>query len=261
MTNSNDRRFAKLRQSLQKRGKKLPKDIRHLASAVLNESDDQLSHQDCIVALPAYVDAEIEGLRVANEFPLVKRHLAMCAECADQYAQLLELTLAEQSRQIPTVSLPVPNLAFLPPSVELVDFVKQKAAEILAAIAPTQVRDLQTIANVFFERVNALGGKFVLQPSSAQVLGLGVGGANEALTTLAVTYAAAQEVLNSFTPDQIESLAAQNQLRTKLEEKARTAAATIHVKPKLAKQISEQFAQYASYEPAALRGLIEQQQK
>ena len=256
MTESDNSRRAKLRQSLRKSGSKLPQDIRRLAKAVFDETDDDLSHQDCLATLPAYIETEMEGARIASQFPKVKQHLDTCAECAEEYAQLLEITLAERAGQISAVSIPIPDLTFLP--LTLAEFAKQKAAKILAAFAPAQQQDLETIAEVFFERLNSLGGKFILQPQSVQALGLGATGENQVLAILAVTYAATEAIVDTLTAAQIASLD-QNQLRARIEEQANTAAKAIQVEPKLAKKITAQYAQQTSADLATLRALIEQQ--
>lgn len=256
MTDCADARLGELRRKLRERGDALPSGTRKLARAVVGESDDVLAHQDCLAALPIYVDAEMDSARVAEKFPNVKRHLDLCEECAAQYAELLETALANQAGQIPAaIAIPMPDLGFL--SLSLVDFVKQKAAEILAAIAPAQVPDLASITDIFFERLNGLGGKFVLQPRAVQALGFESGELGTALVTLAATYAATDAIVNTFTPDQIESLAARNLLRSQIEESAHAAALAIQVEPGLAQKIAAQFAERTCADPASLRALVE----
>lgn len=246
------------RQKLKRRGAQLPNAIHRLADAVFNAGGDGLAHEDCVAALPAYVDAEIEGARVASRFPKVKQHLAACAECAAQYAQLLEITLAEQTGQIPVAAIPQPDLKFLP--VPFSEFVKHQAAKILAALAPAQARDLETISDIFFKRLDALGGKFILQPSAARALGLGARGENHALAALAIAYAATQSIVERFTSEQIAALD-EKQLRAQIEAEARAAAKQMQVEPDLAKQIAAQFAQQTSADRATLRALLEQQKR
>lgn len=226
-----------------------------LARAALGESEDDLTHQECIDALPAYVDLELANERVASKFPRVKRHLDTCDDCSTQYAELLEVALAAQEGKIPiAATTPTLDLAFL---TTLPDFVKEKAAEILAAIAPRQASDLSDIAEVFFERIDELGSKFVLQPSAIRELGFDSGELSEALVTLAVTYAATHAIVASLAPDEIDKLAAQDSLCGRIEDLARSAARSIQSPPALSQRIAELFAARACANPTALRVLIE----
>ncbi len=255
MTEPNEARLNKLRQNLRARGNRLSPAMNKLARAALGESEDGLTHQECIDALPAYVDLELANERVAAKFPRVKRHLDTCDDCSAQYAELLETALAAQEGRIPTaVTTPAPDLSFL---TTLPDFVKQIAAKILAAIAPNQVPDLSVISEVFFERINTLGGKFVLQPSAIRELGFDSGELSEALVTLAVTYAATQAIIASLAPNEIDALAAQNHLCEKIEELARTAARSVQGEPALSQRIAGQFATRVCADPTTLRVLIE----
>lgn len=259
MTDNDNARLDKLRQNLHKRGNKLPARLANLTRAVLNESDNELSHADCVDALPAFVDFEIEGGRVADRFPKIKRHLDTCEECAAQYAELLEIALAEQAGQIPASTIPVPDLTFLP--IPLPVFVKQKAAEILAAIAPKQLADLSAIFDIFFERISALGDRFILQPATVRALGFDSGDLGDALVTLAITYAATKSIIESLTPEDIDALAAQNLLCARVEELAQTAARSTQAKSDLARGIATEFARVVSADPATLRAFITQQKR
>jgi hypothetical protein len=250
-------RLDRLRRKLRDQGNRLSPLLLKLALAAVGESENALTHQECIAALPAYVDTEVEGERVAEKFHRVKRHLDTCDSCSAQYVELLEVTLAQQAGQIHVpVTIPVPDLTFLS-VVTIRAFVKQEAAEILAAIAPKQVQDLSNIVDVFFERIDAFGGKFVLQPSAVRALGFESGDLGEALVTLAVTYAATQEIIASLAPEEIDTLATQDRLCARIEELAQTAARSIRAQPALARKIAEQFAARACADPAALRALIE----
>jgi len=111
MGNRTDARLEQLRRRMGGRSNALK-----LARAAFGDVDDALAHAECLAALPTYVDAEIDGARVAEEFSNVKRHLDLCEGCAMQYAELLEVALANQASQIPTtVTIPKPDLSFLAP--------------------------------------------------------------------------------------------------------------------------------------------------
>lgn len=95
MSESDTTRQERLKQELLHSGESLPAEFLRLANAVWNDRDTPLSHQECLAALPEFVSAELEGRDVASLFPLVKAHLNRCDECAEQYAELLELSIAE----------------------------------------------------------------------------------------------------------------------------------------------------------------------
>jgi hypothetical protein len=206
------------------------------------------------------VDFEIEGGRAADRFPKVKRHLDTCEECAAQYAELLEITLAEQAGQIPVPAIPVPDLAFLSP-MPLQVFVKEKTAEILAAIAPKQLADLPAILDIFFERIDALGGKFVLQPATVRALGFDSGDLGDALVTLAITYAATKSIGESLVPEDIATLSAEGRLRARVEELAQTAVRYTQARSDLSRRIATEYARVVCADPATLRAFITQQKR
>jgi len=251
-----------LRRKMRERGDELPPTVIKLARAILGGSGADLSHEECLAALPAYVDAEMNGERIAEKFPRVKRHLDACEECSAQYAELLQVTLAEQAGEIslPT-PIPTPDLTFLPPSIILVEFVKQRATEILQAISPTPLPDLSTIADIIFEQIDALGGKFVLQPGLAQQMALDSGELSEATVTLATTYAATQRVVKSYTPEQIDALLAENRLQAQVEDMAIAVAQEIQVETSLAKRLAQEYARHVCADPAVLRALVKQYQQ
>ncbi len=219
--------------------------------------DDSLAHAECIEALPEYVDAEIAGARVAEKFPRIKQHLASCADCAEQYAMLLQITL--EAMEIPApAKIPAPNLDFLNVPT-LAEFVTQQAAAILKTLAPAQLRDLPIIAQVFFERVAVLGDQFMLQPRAAQALGFGPGELNDTVLTLAIVYTATRALAQTFTLAEIDALAANQELPAHFQAQARAAASAIRAPAPIAQAIAVRFAELASADLAGWREMIAQQ--
>ncbi len=190
----------------------------------------------------------------------VKHHLDECASCAEQYADLLEITLAEQAGEIAVPAfIPSPDLTFLPltPPERLRKYVVETAARVLAVLSPKQVPTLQAIAEPFFEQIDSLGGKFVLERRAAQALGFEGSEEDEALTILAATFAAIGTLVNSLTREQMDALAAQDRLRARIEKEAQSTAEVIQVDRATARQFAQQFAQAICDEPAELRALLD----
>ena len=97
----------------------LPLEILHLVRAVVGVRDPALSCEACQDWLPSYVDAEVGGLAVGQLYPLVKRHLDLCADCLEAYLEVLTLALVEEAGQLPKPGqFPAPDLSFLPPPDE-----------------------------------------------------------------------------------------------------------------------------------------------
>jgi len=258
MTDHTDAQLDALRRQMRERGKELPSPVEKLARAVLGESDADLSHEECLAALPTYVDAEMAGERIADKFQRIKRHLDVCEECSAQYAELLQVTLAEQADEIPVpAAIPQPNLTFLQP-VRLPDFVTEKATRILRSISSAPLPDLASIAEVIFEQIDALGGKFVLQPGLARQLALDSGELSEATVTLALTYAATQRIVKSLTPGQIDTLLAENRLQAQVENVAIAAAQEIQIETLLAKRLAQEYARHVCANSDELRELVRQ---
>jgi hypothetical protein len=85
-----------------------------LVRAALGLPDDALSCATCRAWLPAYVNAEVEGLSGQTRYRPVKRHLLLCPGCAELYLKLLELALAEERGLLPRPGYyPEPDLSFL----------------------------------------------------------------------------------------------------------------------------------------------------
>ncbi len=88
--------------------------------AMLQSQPTEADCQRCIEQLNDYVDAQLAGSHYQTEFPFVTRHLDNCVACADAYARVYELELAEQNGRLPQpVHIPDPDLSFLGQSANL----------------------------------------------------------------------------------------------------------------------------------------------
>ena len=240
-------RLQKLRRALREGGSRLPPDALWLARAVVGDSDDALSHEECQDYLPECADAEMEGENIAEKYPRVKQHLDLCDDCSEQYAELLELIRAERTGQIP---------------VPFRDFVKQIAATILQTLAPSELPDLSNVADFFFQHVETLGPQLALQRGAAEPLpGSRSGEVSTAVSTLAVTWSAMHWLVDSLTPEQVDGLVTQNRLLARAEERALLAALELHVPTAIASNVAKQFAANIGADPKILRGLVEQKKR
>ena len=85
-----------------------------LFRAVLQLPDLQLACYDALQDLPAFVAAELEGLAHLPRYRPLRRHLALCPRCGEQYARLLEIVLAEEQGGLPPGKASRgPDLSFL----------------------------------------------------------------------------------------------------------------------------------------------------
>ena len=82
----------------------------------------------CLAEMTAYVTVQLEGGDYQVEFPFVAQHLDGCVACAEAYARVYEVELAErngyfdldQYRRLPqSAHIPQPDLSFLAPAADL----------------------------------------------------------------------------------------------------------------------------------------------
>ncbi len=86
-----------------------------LIQALRYEPDDATC-QSCLSQLDEYISAQLAGHDYTAQFPEVALHLDACVDCADTYARLYELHLAEATQQLPQPDqVPAPDLSFLLP--------------------------------------------------------------------------------------------------------------------------------------------------
>lgn len=80
----------------------------------LRSGPNDAACQDCLDQLDEYVAAQLAGEDYRARFPEVAVHLDACPDCAEAYARLYELELAEAANRLPQPDqLPAPDLSFL----------------------------------------------------------------------------------------------------------------------------------------------------
>jgi len=199
-----------------KQGQPTKENVQHLLRAVAAAPDTQLTCAIVEQWLPSYVADEVAGEDVAAKYPDVKRHLDLCPECEPLYLDLLELALAEAADAIPLPAVtPKPDLSFLPaPSPRevarhLVNAVAQKT---LDALAPNALATLAGFSDLFFKRVEGLGGRLPAYRGAPAILGSDHDPATAALLTLTVAHLTAQRVAETVTAQELQTQIAHNRL-------------------------------------------------
>jgi hypothetical protein len=236
----------------------MPSELLCLAQAVAGVEDQEMTCDECRAWLPSYVDAEVGGLAVGG-YPEVKRHLDLCSDCEAEYLEILELALVEDAGELPEAgALPVPDLAFLP-TPSLSGYVHNLAESLVAATEPGLLTDLRAIADVFFERVAALGSQFTLERGWAPALGFGADEVPEALKLLGATYAVTKAVVDGLSPEEIEVQAGSGKLRETLRHRAEKAAQDVGLGSQQMEGFAKQYAELASRDPQILQELAAHQ--
>jgi hypothetical protein len=123
---------------------------------VLRSEPDDTICQTYLNQLDEYVTEQLAGKDYMARFPSLAMHLDTCPDCADAYARVYELALAEAAGRLPQPEhLPDPDLSFLLPQAT-------------GALSPAALQDwLRTIA--LTERLQTalrrVGDRFILQLS------------------------------------------------------------------------------------------------
>lgn len=223
---------------------------RKLARALI-DAEDERAHAECLAQLPAYVDAEIDGAALVKKFSRVHEHLKTCESCAEQYTQLLAITLAEARDEIAFATpAPEPDLSFLPPTLS--EFVAAHAKHIATTLG--KISDFDALADAFFERLDELGGQFVLQtPQIRHALGAASAGATPTMALLAAIYAATNDLRAALTPAQVDALVAEQRLTAHLEARAREAMRPLGLDAARVRELARAFAENVSADPRALK--------
>lgn len=258
MAESPELRHQRLREALQRRGATLPREFVRLADAVWNEAEE--GHTECLTALPRYVSAEVDGARMAALYPSVKHHLDRCNTCAAHYIDLLEVALADLSDQLPQPEyMPAPDLSFLPePRFSIREWVEQRAREIVALLSPDDLRELQEIADRFFDLVEDMQGRFSLESRLGEPLAFSSGQVGPALNALALSYATALQLRRSVTADSVHEWSQQGTLEEEIHARALDAADEIGMGPRIASRFARVFAAQVARHPAVLLALLVQ---
>ena len=88
--------------------------------AMLQTQPTDLDCQQCLEQLGAYVDVQLEGSGYQTQFPFVAQHLDNCVTCAEAYALVYEVALADRNGRLPQPAyIPEPDLSFLGSSPSL----------------------------------------------------------------------------------------------------------------------------------------------
>lgn len=146
-----------------------------LESVDKDDLSGELSCEERQTLLPACVEAELRGENVAERFPDLWQHLLICDACGSIYADLLEVTMLEEAGQLPDlITIPTPDLSFLPslaPTMRRA--ITDIATTIVTRLVPESTTTFTLLCEVFFERVEALGGAFQIHSASDLALAFG----------------------------------------------------------------------------------------
>jgi hypothetical protein len=239
----------------------VPAELLHLARAVAGVHDQTIMCEDCRPQLPSYVDAEIGGLPVEQLYPQVKRHLDLCADCEGEYLEMLELALVEDARELPVpIMVPAPDLSFLP-SLSFVErareMVTKVAERVLEILDPDRLEELTIICDTFFARVEELSGQFSLRQAPAMALGLGAEEASMALLSLAASYETTRRIAETFSAQEIQAHAEQEDLADILAQVAEKVARETMMSRKKAQVFAQIYAEGARDEMSTWLSLTE----
>ncbi len=81
---------------------------------LLKEEPDEVDCQQCLHQLDDYIVAQLAGKQYLDQFEKTAVHLDACIACAEAYARLYELAIADVANMLPQPdSIPKPDLSFL----------------------------------------------------------------------------------------------------------------------------------------------------
>ncbi|MBE2222620.1 MAG: hypothetical protein IAF02_13820 [Anaerolineae bacterium] len=82
--------------------------------AMLQTEPTEMDCQRCVAQLTDYVSAQLDKGDYQHQFPVVAQHLDSCVLCAEMYARVYEVELADRNGRLPhPASIPQPDLSFL----------------------------------------------------------------------------------------------------------------------------------------------------
>jgi hypothetical protein len=131
-----------------------PPAARHLAAALLGDSAAIGPH--VLDDLPAYTDDAASGIDVARRYPDIKRHLDLCADCADMYVRLLQAAQADLQPAASLAPVEGPSTAAFQRGAALAAIAEAMTERMLARLAPQQLPGLPATVNAFFARTPAV---------------------------------------------------------------------------------------------------------
>ncbi|HLF26284.1 MAG TPA: hypothetical protein VJG32_08105 [Anaerolineae bacterium] len=256
---ANDQAHAARLQRLSERlsASSAPEAVRHFTRAVLGLADPDLSHAAFQSRLPGYVAAEIGGLPAGALYPDLKRHLDLCAGCEADYLNLLEVALLERAGKLPApIFTPRPDLSFLPQQVSLPGFVRTLAQDLVSALRPNRLDEFRKAADAFFDAVARQGGRLIpVRADLGEALGFEAGRVPDAVLMLAATQLATQSLIETLTPQEIQTQATGGQLRQTLLDQAERSAQKVGLEAQAAREFAEKYADLLLRDPDALQAL------
>jgi hypothetical protein len=185
--------------------------LRRLGRALIAYRDAGMTCAQCQDELPDYVEAEMAGEDPVTLYPAVQRHLDLCAECGEIYADLLEVAWLEERGELPApVQVPGPDLSFLREArrgqlaMRVAELTVGMVQELLATWAPDVLHELSIVAEVFQERVQELGPRLTLQPAQQLALGFGPG-ESRALQAMVAVFASTMQAVQAESLDEKEA--------------------------------------------------------
>lgn len=75
--------------------------VKRLVQAAYLTEDEEIDCSTCLELVPIYVDRELAGRDAAREMPSLRQHLAVCAECLDEYEALRDLAALDAREGLP----------------------------------------------------------------------------------------------------------------------------------------------------------------
>lgn len=145
----------------------LSQSVAHLL-AVVEGAASEMSCDECRSWLPVYVEAEVSGFDVGQQYPEVRRHLDLCAECEAEYVDLLDSTLDEMSADWSDIPVPPPDLSFLPP-LSFQAYLRWLLEGVIGQLQPLRLPQLDRQMEPLLRQLAALGTRPV--PAAAKVFG------------------------------------------------------------------------------------------
>lgn len=254
----NSNRLDDLRARLRAPSEKIPPSFQRLGNALWNPDEDATPHEQCREALPSLILAQMSGEPLAEELQPVKQHLDHCDECGTEYAELLDIAMAEQRGALAhPAKIPRPDLAFLPTQESSVQtLVLAWVRTLLSEIAPNTLPELNVIAAPFFKLAEPLRGTIVLRASESRALYFTGGEITPALQALALAFATARQFEELVTSAQLNQWAKQGILKHELEARIRDVAKQIGIEDKPAIQLANALAGVLAENPDSLKRLF-----
>jgi hypothetical protein len=254
----NSNRLDELRARLRAPTEKIPASFRRLGNALWNPDEDKLSHEQCREAMPSLILAQVMGEPFAERFSPVKHHLDHCDECATEYAELLDMALAEQRGALrQPANIPRPDLAFLPtPQETLQTRVREWTRNIVGQLMPKSLDELDAVARVFF---GDLGLRQAHEEKTPYTLALsGEPSETAAMRSLLVaSYATTELLVENVTRQEFDRWMNDSQSTTQVRNLASYTALSLGLEAGLQTIFSNAYTEAVLRDPSELRDLLQ----